>query len=164
MKRHASLHPLSRDHHHALVQARELRRAAARANEASWAAAAANFISFWERELERHFQQEEEVLLPATVEYLAVDDDQISTTLAQHAAIRRLVGTLNNTPRAEYDARLLDQLGAALNEHIRFEENELFPLIEQCVPEEVLWRIAEQLTPRGMCALTASGDGTGTKP
>ena len=151
MKRHESLHPLSRDHHHGLVQARKL--CLAKTDRNSLTVAAAQFILFWETELERHFQEEEEVLLPTVAKYLAADADQVGATLRQHAEIRRLVTALNATPQTDYDANLLAQLGAALREHIRFEENDLFPLIEQRVPEEVLQQMSRQLTSRGMCVL-----------
>ena len=151
MKRHESLRPLSRDHHHGLVQARKL--SLAETDRESLTAAAAHFILFWERELERHFQEEEEVLLPMVAKYLAADADKISATLRQHAEIRKFVTALNAAPQTDYDTNLPAQLGAALREHIRFEENELFPLIEQRVPEEVLRQMSRQLTSRGMCAL-----------
>ena len=151
MKRHESLHPLSRDHHHGLVEARKL--SLAKTDRDSLTVAAAHFILFWERELERHFQEEEEVLLPMVAKYLAADADKVGATLRQHAEIRKLVTALNTAPQTDSDTNLLAQLGAALKEHIRFEENELFPLIEQRVPEEVLRQISKQLTSRGMCVL-----------
>jgi hemerythrin-like domain-containing protein len=151
MQRHASLHPLSRDHHHGLVQARKLVRAGADLD--SFATAAADFIAFWEHDLERHFRQEEEVLLPTVAKYLVADGDKVSTTRRQHEEIRRLIAALNTVRQTGCDPGLLAQLGAALREHIRFEENELFPLIERCVPEEVLWRLSEWLTSGGMGAL-----------
>ena len=151
MKRHASLHPLSRDHHHGLVEARKL--SLAENDQRSLAVAAARFIQFWERELEQHFQQEEDVLLPMVAKYLVADADKVSATLRQHAEIRRLVTALNAASQTDYNTILLAQLSAALREHIRFEENELFPLIEQRVPEDVLWQMSVQLTSRGMCEL-----------
>ena len=151
MKRHESLRPLSRDHHHGLVQARKL--SLAETDRESLAVAAAHFILFWERELERHFQEEEEVLLPMVAKYLAEDADRVGATLRQHAEIRGLVTALVAAQPTDYDKNLLAQLGAALREHIRFEENELFPLIERRVPEEVLRLMSGQLTSRGMCGL-----------
>jgi hemerythrin-like domain-containing protein len=134
------------------VEARKL--SLAKTDRSSLTVAAAHFILFWERELERHFQDEEKVLLPMVAKYLAEDADIVGATLRQHADIRMLVTALKAAPQTDYDTNLLVQLGAALREHIRFEENELFPLIEQRVPEEILRLMSEQLTSHGICALT----------
>jgi iron-sulfur cluster repair protein YtfE (RIC family) len=151
MKRHESLRHFSRDHHHGLVQARKL--SLAKTDRKSLAVAVEHFILFWERELERHFQEEEVVLLPMVAKYLAADADKVDATLRQHAEIRNLVTALTAAPQLDFNTNLLAQLGAALRDHIRFEENELFPLIEQRVPDEVLRQMGGQLTSSGMCAL-----------
>jgi hypothetical protein len=56
MKRHPALVPLSHDHHHALVEARRLRRAA---DSPESAAAAAAFLRFFAYETVRHFCEAE---------------------------------------------------------------------------------------------------------
>ena len=62
MKRHPALVPLSHDHHHALVEARRLRRSAE--TEADPAAAAETFASFFASVTVPHFREEEEELFP----------------------------------------------------------------------------------------------------
>ncbi len=65
MKRHPALAPLSRDHHHALVLARKLRRA----NAQDAADVSRAFLEHWMEEERLHFRLEEEVLLPAFAAY-----------------------------------------------------------------------------------------------
>lgn len=61
MKRSEALTPLSHDHHQALVLAQRLRRAdAGNAPEVRDA-----FLGFWREHGQRHFREEEELLLPA---------------------------------------------------------------------------------------------------
>ena len=144
MKRHKSLYPLSWDHHHALVEARHLR-LAENAKEA-----AERFIEFWQQSLQNHFREEEEILLPLFARFTQPDRAEIVETLAQHADIRRrideLIDCLNNG--AVIDAESLKELASALDQHIRFEENELFPAIESAVAEEELWKMNSQLAER----------------
>ena len=85
MKRHPALAPLSRDHHHALVIARRLRRA----GPEQAADAAAAFLEHWEAEERLHFRLEEEVLLPAYAAYGDLDHPAVVRTLLDHVLIRR---------------------------------------------------------------------------
>ena len=147
MKRHKGLHPLSHDHHHALVQARQLNLAGAQTEQGVAHAAAEQFIAFWEGDLQNHFRQEEDILLPVLETYVARDCAEIRETLKQHTEIRRLIDELKTelTRHGAIDAVLLGQIGGALTDHIRFEENELFPVVEARVPERELWEINEKL-------------------
>jgi hypothetical protein len=120
VKRSAALTPLSHDHQHALDAALRLRRA----DEATLDAAIAGFQEFFEREGRRHFAIEEELVLPA----LPADDPEwaagVERVRDDHAAIRAAAGALGDAA----DARAL---GERLNDHVRFEERTLFPLIER---------------------------------
>ncbi len=144
MKRHKSLHPLSWDHHHALVEARHLRLAE---NERE---AAHRFIEFWQQSLQNHFREEEEILLPLFARFTQSDRAEIVETLSQHVAIRRRIEEVieHLSSGAMIDAASLRELASALESHIRFEENELFPAIESAVAEEELWRMHSQLAER----------------
>ena len=61
MKRHEALAALSRDHHHALVVAQRLKRA----SETTAAEARDAFLEYWRADGQRHFREEEDILLPA---------------------------------------------------------------------------------------------------
>lgn len=162
MKRHESLYALSRDHHHALVQARNLSLAAVANDPDSLAQAAAHFASFWKSDLQAHFSQEEQIVLPLLAKHASPDTDEIGETLRQHAEITRLIAELTDklARREMIEANLLDVLGESVRRHIRFEESELFPAVEASVPEEELWQMNEQLaearsrTERDGCSLS----------
>ena len=140
MKRHPALVPLSHDHHHTLVRARELRRAAADANDSELAAASARFRRVFAGEISRHFRDEEELVFPLLAAGEGPAPETLVRAVTQHACIRALVARLPDRAAAS-------DLGALLEEHVRLEERELFPLVQEVVPEERL--AALQLPERG---------------
>jgi hemerythrin-like domain-containing protein len=137
MKRHPALAPLSRDHHHALVLAQRL----CRAGEQDAADAAAAFLEHWTEEERLHFRLEEEVLLPAYAAYGDPDHPAVIRTLLDHVRIRRDIEQLASGG----DPGLLHELGDRLADHVRHEENELFPLVEQTLPESALAELGDRL-------------------
>ena len=142
MKRHPALIPLSHDHHHGLVQARRLRRAAESSADDRREAAGA-FLDFFARDTRLHFRDEEEGLFPL----LAADErstDLLARALVEHQRLRALVSELEGElADGEVSAARMERLGNALEEHIRFEERILFPHIEEVTPEDVLRRLQE---------------------
>ena len=141
MKRHPSLVPLSHDHHHALVEARRLRRSSDGDEEAR-RTAAVGFLRFFSTETIRHFREEEELLFPALVDADGSGDDLLVRALLEHQRIHALVAQLERgLTHGEADASRMRELGKLLDVHIRLEERELFPLIEQVVPDEALRRL-----------------------
>ena len=147
MKRHESLHALSRDHHHALVQARDLKLAASGNDPNKQLSVAVRFADVWESDLQRHFLQEEHILLPLLAIHSSNDDPELRKTLREHAEITGMVSALNDklARRVTIEAYFLAALGEALRRHIRMEENVMFPKLETCVPEVELQRIRVQL-------------------
>jgi iron-sulfur cluster repair protein YtfE (RIC family) len=143
MKRHQSLFPLSHDHHHALVQALNLDKVGGGDDQAGLREAAARFADFWKSDLQRHFAQEERIVLPLLAKYKAADAVEIEDTLEQHSAIARLIDELNEklARREMIEASLLTNLAESLRRHIRYEESELFPAVEASVPDEELWLV-----------------------
>jgi hemerythrin-like domain-containing protein len=61
--------------------------------------------------------------------------------LQDHMLIRRDATRLANEPSLE----LLHELGSRLADHIHLEERELFPLIEETIPEPELEALGERL-------------------
>jgi len=134
MKRSPELAHLSRDHHVALERALRLRRA----NEDDVTAAAAAFLAFFVADGERHFEQEETLLIPAIPADAAALGRRV---IDEHAEVRRLATKLG----AEPDVTTARQLGELLAHHVRFEERELFPLLESALPPARLAEIGAQL-------------------
>ena len=132
MKRAPELVPLSHDHHQALSVALQLKRAEDRTP-------AEAFLDFFESDGTEHFRIEEEVLLPT---WLAADP-QADRMLAQrvaaeHLEIRTRALRLRDPTTAVDDLRALGEL---LEAHVRFEERELFPLIESGLDQRAIARL-----------------------
>jgi len=133
MKRHPTLHDLSRHHHHGLVWARRLKNAKAK----DAIVGAQQFLDFWRSELTRHLREEEEGLLPFYARRVAADDEDIVQTLTDHVAIRRTVWDMAaRVSSGEGLKDLLNELGKLLEAHIRFEERVLFPKVEAALTTE----------------------------
>ncbi len=146
MKRHPSLRPFSDDHHQGLVNARRLRGAASGEGGSS-AGTARDFLEFWRRDTSRHFRKEEEVLLPVLARYGGdLGKEPILQMLTQHARIRGLAMQLSDElEQDKIREDTLQNLGDQLEAHIRLEEREVFPLIEETLPERALQEVASRL-------------------
>jgi quercetin dioxygenase-like cupin family protein/iron-sulfur cluster repair protein YtfE (RIC family) len=135
VQRHAALVPLSHDHHHALVEARKLRRAA---DGPEPAAAAADFLRFFDRETARHFREEEELLFPAAVGFEEAREPLLRT-LFEHQRLRALAAALRDS--AEPSPDTMRELGDLLHDHVRHEERVLFPLLEKLLGDSGLSKL-----------------------
>ena len=144
MKRHPALVPLSHDHHHCLVQAQRLRRAAERI-PAERREAAAAFLRFFARDTRPHFREEEERLFP----------------LLEHQGLHALVRTLEvELAAGDVSQEVMAELARTLEKHIRFEERTLFPLIEQVASNDAL-RTREEAAATREPVEPVSQEGTG---
>ncbi len=131
MKRHEALHPLSHDHQNALARALRLRRVRdsgedARRDERT------SFIEFATTRLVPHFEQEEQLLeramhlAPSSAELQAARDRMD----VEHAAFRAEFARMERDADAP-NGNALYTLGEQLTAHIRFEERELFELLQR---------------------------------
>ena len=144
MKRHASLVSLSRDHHQALILARLLQQNAPayKGLPADLTGKAAYASEFYNRELTGHFADEEKAF--SFVSGISSQlDSLIQTIVEEHNTLRRLFNALS---AQEDRPEELDELGKILELHIRKEERELFPLIEQSCDEAQMTAIARLLS------------------
>lgn len=139
MKRSAALASLSRDHHQALVVAQQLQHA----TEGTAREARERFLAYWTADGRRHFRIEEETLLPAYAAYGDVRHPTVLAVLADHVTIRQCAKSL--TACASPTPRALHDIGERLAAHVRREEQELFPLIEQAMPTAELTLLSEIL-------------------
>lgn len=128
MKRHPALIPLSHDHHHALVEARRLRRAAGTPESA---AVASEFVRFFSDETVGHFREEEELLFPLVVEFDEARELLVQALL-EHQRLHALTARLQRILTTGADVSgVMRELGELLEAHVRLEERRLFPLIER---------------------------------
>ena len=135
MERHPALEHLSHDHHHALVVAQRLKRA----TDATDTSARAGFVEYWEAEGRAHFREEEEILLPGCAGFVDPAEPIVARVLTDHVRIRHLADAVGGMDRPGLGVLL--ELGAQLEQHVRREERELFPLIEQSMPDAELGRL-----------------------
>jgi hemerythrin-like domain-containing protein len=138
MKRHPALIPLSRDHHDGLVQAvRLLRRAAADGDASARLAAAREFVDFFRNEERVHLRDEEEELFRLFLRYVQSRPAPLHEARIQHVQLEGLARKLEIAVAAGIAHReTLDAAGELLEAHIRLEERQLFPLIEELVPDD----------------------------
>lgn len=137
MKRSPELTPLSHSHHKGLFAAMQLRDAE------DLDAAVAALLEYWEVHGAEHFRIEEEVLLPA---WLELDDDAdpelAKRVIAEHLDLRVIV---RRARRGDVSLEQLQRCGDDISAHIRFEERELFPMIERALPADALASLAGEL-------------------
>lgn len=145
MKRHDSLVPLSRDHHGALILAKLLQKGAPayKGLPTDIPGKAAYASRFYEQELIPHFTAEEKSLLAYAKGVDAEIDTLLETMETQHRQLRIL---FSNIPVAADLGRHLDSAGYLLESHVRMEERQLFPLIQERCTEEQLRHILTSLT------------------
>ena len=130
VKRSKPLIPLSHDHHHGLVVCRRILE---NIKPNSDPGCMATYIrNFWDSDLERHFKEEETIVFPLIPD----DDAMVQQALSEHRALSEIVGQLIAEPNGT--APLITEFALLLRAHIRFEERELFPHIEQLASDEDL--------------------------
>jgi len=123
MKRSALLQPLSREHHTALTLAQACIRAAHSADAAGVCQACQRAVQAYTKDLEPHFRIEEQSLLPMLTS--PATQALVQRTLMEHEQLRGMLAALQQN-----EAVALNSFGQYLTAHVRFEERELFPLIE----------------------------------
>jgi iron-sulfur cluster repair protein YtfE (RIC family) len=140
VKRHESLRPLSRDHHHGLAEARALRWAVS-GRAGTPREARKHLLSAWERWLSSHFEDEERWLVP-----LIPDPADARRLEAEHRDVRGLIEALDRAgEESEPHRDLLERIATRLHDHIRWEERQLFPSVEATASESALATLAEHL-------------------
>jgi hemerythrin-like domain-containing protein len=151
MKRHASLVPLSRDHHHGLVMAQRLILGRSTNPRADWPVdrvrQAARLVDFFETDLRPHFEIEEAHVFPAAARHLVDGDRRTRTLIAEHETMRAMIRDLAAGPTSRLEERLA-AFGELLKAHIHTEERILFEQMQAACDRDVLdalgTRIAEQ--------------------
>jgi hemerythrin-like domain-containing protein len=137
MKRHSSLALLSSDHQHGLVVAKLLK-SVHNTEDFGLKDIKDKLIKFYKSELLNHFAEEEKYLVPPLR-----DNPLIKRMCEEHSVLKSLYELIiagNDKLREN-----LISLGDFLDSHIRFEERELFPMIEKSLPEEELAEIGRKI-------------------
>jgi hemerythrin-like domain-containing protein len=134
MLRDPSLIPLSHQHHNGLALCVLIRRALAKdAQTEEVNRLAKRAVDRFELEMVNHFGLEERLLFPAVREHMG-PLPLVDRLIGEHREIERMVDGL----RAAASPALLEGFCSLLTRHIRTEENELFPSIQEGLPRELL--------------------------
>jgi hemerythrin-like domain-containing protein len=137
MKRTEHLEPLSHDHYAGLHVAMRLRKGLAKGAAAD--EMATFIVHFWDAYLVNHFRQEEELLVEPLQR---TGGAELSARMTrEHGQLLSLVDGMRETP----GNALIEKFAALLPEHIRFEERELFPYLEEHLDAPTLAAIGNQL-------------------
>lgn len=118
IKRHESLQPLSREHHHGLLLCWKIRQGLQK--EIALERIKAYVDWFWDIHLKFHFEVEEKYIFSI----LPNKHPMVQQALDEHLQIKDLILNQNNTQQN------LKKLEKVLNDHIRFEERVLFNEIQ----------------------------------
>ncbi|MGK5530359.1 hemerythrin domain-containing protein [Streptomyces sp. URMC 129] len=97
-------------------------------------------------ELVRHSIAEEMHLYPAVREHLTNGDLIADKEIEDHATAERIMKELerHDADDPEFD-RLIDQLTMEIRSHLQDEEDNLFPALRICCPEEKLEQLGEKV-------------------
>lgn len=143
MKRHEALAPLSREHHGSLILAQLLKKGAPafkglpvdNKDKARYA------LEQFKQTIKKHFEKEE-TMLETAIDCHA-DIKRLATgIIEEHRQLTRLFLSMETTALLE---DTMDKLGRTLEDHIRKEERELFPLLQQYCTETVLQQFYKML-------------------
>jgi|SRR6185312_7652588 len=135
MKRDTNIIPLSRDHHYGLLFCWKIRQGLSRDVNLERIRPYVHY--FWQHNLEEHFSEEETLL------YRDSPGPLCQRAMVEHQSIRDLVWSIMGNgawDRANY-ANLTD----LIENHIRFEERQVFPYLEQKLTPEQLSRVGARL-------------------
>lgn len=146
MKRHKSLYVLSNDHQHGLVLSLKLKyskQPISSSLKEEVRILRNELIDKFDNDLSKHFKLEETYLVP-----LFPENELIGRMLDEHKKLEDFYGKIYSKAEKWSFRQFREKLnlfGELLEQHIRFEERELFPMIEQNLTEEQLKTLGENL-------------------
>ena len=142
MKRHEALAPLSRDHHEALIVSQLLKKDAPfyKGLPISVEGKVNYATDFFEKHLKRHFEKEEKVFAIVKTIHPEEIGLLVSELTEEHHALANLFSEIGSK---ENPIETMHRLGELLNNHIRKEERNLFPLLQKHCTEEMLEKISQ---------------------
>ncbi len=128
LKRSKELAPLSREHHDGLLFAWKIKQGLT--NGTPVETLRDYTVWFWSNHIKTHFKNEEKIL----INYLPADNPLVEQMTREHEQIRDMIISIDKEP----DRRSLELFAELLNNHIRFEERQLFKYAEETLSPEQL--------------------------
>lgn len=132
LKRHPSLVPLSKDHHHGLLLCWKLREAQKRKISSKRVKEYLDF--FFKTQLKPHFSFEEKEVFPL----LGTGHPLVQQAVTEHKRLRFLFSQEDNNEDT------IINIEKELKAHIRFEERTLFQKIQEVTSEADLEKLAQK--------------------
>lgn len=133
MKRNENIVKLSRDHHSGLLCSWKIRQGIKKEIESE--RIKKYILYFFEHHLKDHFREEEEILCP----YL--EDEYTERIRSEHQQINELIAKIETSETSS----LLPAFADLLEQHIRFEERNWFPHLEEKLDNSTLIKIGKDL-------------------
>lgn len=137
LKRHPALVPLSRDHHFGLLLCWKIRTGISK--QVDLKRIVDYVVYFYNDHLKQHFFEEEKYIFV----WLNENDEKRIKAENQHKQIADLVDRLTGEPDSQLNT--LRQIESVVDMHIRFEERDLFPYVQQQLNEADLEKLRIQI-------------------
>ncbi|MFN2457081.1 MAG: hemerythrin domain-containing protein [Chitinophagaceae bacterium] len=135
IKRSKQLAPLSREHHEGLLFVWKIRQGIKYNIVEERISSFCDW--FWQHYLQQHFKKEE-LVLP---QVLPASHPLMQQMFKEHKVIKNRLHDVYE----DSNYKMLEQLAQSINDHIRFEERQLFNEIEKAATPQQLNELAEQL-------------------
>jgi hemerythrin-like domain-containing protein len=143
IKRNEHIIMLSKDHHFTLLFCWKIRNGLKLGIEPGRIKRYVQY--FWEHHLRSHFAEEETIL------FAPVKDAAVQKAIDDHAKIAEQIKALDAND--DNTKNNLSALADTVDNHVRYEERELFPHLEQVLTDDQLEKIGKQLTTRHNAAV-----------
>lgn len=138
IKRTEQLQPLSRQHHNGLLFCLLLQKGIKKNADPQ---VMGEFVQhFWHKDLQHHFQLEEQYLILLKNGYHQLEEP-LEQMVREHYELKALINEISLNPTHQS----IDELRKRLDDHVRFEERKLFPLIEETISSTELQKIGKLL-------------------
>ena len=138
IKRNPHIVKLSKDHHFSLLFCWKIRNGLKFEAEPSRIKKYIQY--FWKHHIQPHFREEETIL------FAPVKDAAVQKALREHEDIAKQINEINISEHISPDQLLT--LADMVDNHVRYEERELFPHLEEILTEEQLESIGKQISSR----------------
>lgn len=139
MKRSEYLKTLSWEHHDGLVVSFRLQQGIKK--EVHPDEMAQYIIHTWTSELKHHFWQEEQIIIPI-LNKSEKGKELVNQMQSDHNKIDQIVKKIDSKNNS---VNYIEEFASLLNQHIRFEERQLFPIFEQETSTKKLQKVGEFL-------------------
>lgn len=136
IRRNKHIAPLSHEHHDGLLFCWKIRQGLKHHTDPGRILDHVRY--FWQEHLQPHFQEEEQHV------FILPGDEKTERAVSEHRRIAALTEGLLNGP-GERTVQQLALLANTVDEHIRYEERDLFPYLEQRLSEAQLEAIGRHL-------------------